>query len=225
MPEVVTEQPMDEDVAPDEGWWHKGNVERATQAATRQREQLQRDQARASHRADVEAFHSLARTRWNDALKKGKADQAQVWYEAGRAIADGQWLDHRVVNTDPGIKRFQSLRQSLDEVLTESDYKVHQAEGKAFLAHAGKRFEQALKDDDDEAAEAWSAAARAVVDGEWVHSEIVNADPAITAFQGLKARLMVSPAHQVPERPEEQPSPQHRVPPPIVMVSRTRNPG
>ncbi len=203
MPEVDSEQSVDEAATPAANWWRPGNVERATQAATREREKIEREREKASHRELVKGFHELAKTRWTDALKKGKTEQAQVWYEAGKAIADGQWLDSRVVNDDPGIKRFAKLRKSLDEVLTRADYEIHQKEGLAFLAHAGKRFEQALKDGDNQASEAWSAAARAVVDGEWHSHKIISADPAITAFQALQARLMGSPGHEAPAPPQE----------------------
>ncbi len=208
MPEVAIEVPeasVENEKAPAADWWHRDNAAKATQDASRRREQLQRAQAQAQHRAEIEAFHSLAKTRWTDALKTGKADQAEIWFEAGRAIGDGAWLDHKVIRDDPGIKRFNGLRQSLREVMTESDRKAHQEEGKAFLAHAGRRFQQALKDGDNEAAEAWNAAARAVHSGEWVHSEIVNADMAAGSFQALKARLISHGDHVTPKPPEVEP--------------------
>ncbi len=76
--------------------------------------QAQADRAAAeSHRREQESYLAFAKSRYELAMKNGNKAVAEVWFEAAEAIVDGKFLHSKVINSDPAITKFQSLRTRL----------------------------------------------------------------------------------------------------------------
>ena len=66
-----------------------------------------------SDRSEQQSFLDFAKGRCVRATKAGREDEAEIWYEAAEAITQGHWLHHRVINSDPGVMKFQNLRANM----------------------------------------------------------------------------------------------------------------
>jgi hypothetical protein len=80
--------------------------------ARRQEEAAEQEQAQHTKDQLAAANHFLNRS--VEAAKQGHADEQKTWLDAFGAINAGNWPVHRIIQSDPHMMKFASLRTRLN---------------------------------------------------------------------------------------------------------------
>ncbi len=141
----------------------------------------------ASMRQQLQASTAVRQARESDERMRAARD-----YENAHRVTRGldplppspkapvnEW-ERREAEIDAEHKQAQA-----DRATAESNRK----EQEGFLAFAKSRYELAMKNGNKATAATWFEAAEAIVDGKWPISKLLNSDPGVMRFAGLRTRL------------------------------------